>query len=104
MYAVACRDAISLVIVVSAGVQVAHVLRKLGRCNLDTNPVPLLKFVARRHGRWVQFVNTALFHEDFFIVAFPITRPNYRIVNVVCRSIRMHVNQLDREIGVFRIR
>ena len=86
--------------VVATCIEIPVIAWKIATRHLDpyavTNPEELRGRVKVNR----QFVHLPRLHQLRSFIAIAISGPQNRLLDVVCPTIRMYVNQLDREVGV----
>src|SRR5699024_4602687 len=92
------------IIIRSSGIQVSGKAREIAAGYLYSDTMSFLKIVAGSQRRELQFVNFALLHKHFPVIAFAIASPKDGFVQVIGGSIRIYINKLDRKVSIFGIR
>src|ERR1041385_2078019 len=105
MHRVTSNDALRLIEVVAACIQITIETRKVTARDLDTNTMTGFEVIARHHWSERHFVDLAVFHPHFwFVVSIAITHALDRLIEVVSTTIRIDIDQFDGEVSVLRIR
>src|SRR5699024_5057393 len=95
--------ALLFIIIRSSGIQVSGKARKIDAGYLYPDSVFLFKIVAGSQRCKLQFINFAILHKYFLVIAFAIARPKNGLVQVIGGSIRIYINKLDRKVSIFGI-
>src|SRR6185437_2011847 len=104
MQGVVSNDALRLVEVVTARVQITIKAGKVTARDLNTNAMTGFEVIAGHHWSKRHLVDLAVFHPDFrFVISVAIAHALNRLVEIVRTTIRINVDQLDSEIGDLRI-
>lgn len=101
--AVPCHHTLVLIIIVPARIQVSGKTGEVTAAYLYTDTVTFFEKVAGGHWGKLQGVYFSVLHKDLFVVALPITCPLNGLIQIIGPTIRIHINEFDRKIGVFGI-
>ena len=101
---VVCDHTLCLIVVIAARVEVACEPGKVTARDLDADAVSRFEIVTGRHGADRELVDLAIFHKDLCVIAFAIAYPLDGFTQIISPSIRVNVEQLDREVRVLDIR
>src|SRR6185437_7164164 len=101
MHGIVSNDALRLVEVVTARVQITIKARKVTARDLDTNAMTGFEVIAGHHWPKRHLVDLAVFHPDFrFVISVAIAHALNRLVEIVRTTVRIDVDQLDGKISV----
>ena len=97
-------DGLRFIVVVAARVQVAIKAREIAARDFDTKTMPRCEIIAGIQGLQRHLVHLPVLHHHWcFIVSLTIAHALNRFVEIVCATVRIHIDNLDGEVGVFRI-
>ena len=96
------HNPLALVVVVSAGVEVAIQPWEVTARNFHTNSVPRLEIVCGGVEVDMHFVHASLVHEHPPVEALAVASPQDSLLHVVRTAVGMHVHYFDRKVRVSR--
>jgi hypothetical protein len=96
---------LGLIVVLTACIQVSIETWEVAALHLNANTMAGWKKVASGHGLQRDFVHLASLHPYWrLVISVAIAKPLDRLVQIVCSPIRINVQHLHCEDGVFRVR
>src|SRR5688572_5147248 len=105
MNSVVRHDALRFVVVLAASIHIAVETREVAARNLEADSVAGPEMVACRHRLKPDLIDLSCFHPNQgLIVPIAIAESLYRFIQVVGGTVRIYVDELHREVGVFRVR
>src|SRR6185437_12854659 len=97
-------ERILLIVVVPPGVQVSFEVWKIAARHLDANAVARQEGVARSQRAELHLVHLTRLHEHRMIPAVAPTYTLDALVEIVGFAVGIHVDELDRQVGVLAVR
>ena len=96
-------DSFAFVEVVSSSIEVAVKSWEIGTAHFDADLMAFFKVITRAHRGHFDLIDFSFFHHHFFVVPFSIPYSLDSFVEIVSLSVRIYIDQLDGDIGIFGI-